>query len=212
MVGSYLLPGRAWQQSLPSHLTKDRIMSNLRMSTVRQIAAEYDALPSNVITAETREIWLALAYWNSQQAAKLTADLEVIYCDYHPYETAAEQYADILAGRSKVSTSDCVHPVWSVTANVNYRIVHDILGHTPLPGQSVPEFTLVGELVAWQRQRAAMVAAGADHRIIAAAFTETVGQLCSAVVSGNGFGVQKVGILPSFNAADIVNDRPMVTV
>jgi hypothetical protein len=188
-------------------------MSNLRMSTVRQIAAEYDALPSlSGQSTETREIWHALAFWNSRQAARLTADLEVIYCDYHPYETAAEQYADILAGRFKVSTSDCVHPVWSVSANVNYRIVHDILGHTPLPGQSVPEFTLVGELVAWQRQRAAMVTADADHRIIAAAFTETVGQLCSAVVSGNGFGVQKVGILPSFNAADIVNDRPMVTV
>ena len=170
--------------------------------TITEIAEWYATAPTADIISQSSWVHLA-AYVTERLALHLCAGLQIIpTADPEPYATAADQGLDIATNlRLLVSTAYCDHPIWPAHVNVAYRVWHDVEGHGP--GAYALPFTVDGELRAWERSAPDLPAAA-----LPAAFTETVGQLAYAAVTGD-FGEQRAVLPPArYLTATIVDDRP----
>ena len=104
-----------------------------------------------------------------------------------PYPNAKAMFADLDSGKFKVSNLNCRHPQWTAQQNINFRIVHDVVGHW----MAASKFTWKGELAAYHGQRR-------WHSQLAceALYTEIVGQTACYSVD-KVFPAQKVILLES---------------
>jgi hypothetical protein len=170
--------------------------------TITEIAEWYATAPSADIIGQQSWAHLA-AYVTERLALHLCKGLLIIPTpDPEPYASATAQGVDIARNkRLRVSTAYCDHPIWPAHVNVAYRVWHDVEGHGP--GPDAFPFTVAGELLAWELSAGDLPAAA-----LPAAFTETVGQLAYAAVTGD-FGEQRAVIPPAhWLTATIVDDRP----
>lgn len=111
--------------------------------------------------------------------------------DYHPYLTAKELADEVMnKGVFRVSSADSDHPLWSVDQNVKFRAVHDWYTHII----NKADFSLRGEIRAYNTFVKLIPPAA-----VPAAFTEIVGQACSAIVNGGQFSEQKICLLQQFD-------------
>jgi hypothetical protein len=106
-----------------------------------------------------------------------------------PYSSAYEMIRDIGSGLIKVSTANCEHPLWDEETNIQFRVVHDVIGHA----STGAGFDFIGEYRAYEKHAEKTI-----HPLARLAlFTEAVGQVCAALDLG-GFIEQKCAILPSY--------------
>lgn len=83
--------------------------------------------------------WRALAEDSTRRAATIKEQLQVeVVTDPEPYATPQEMCEDVHKNKHFfVSSSNSQHPVWTVEENVDFRIVHDVLGHCFTPDTMV---------------------------------------------------------------------------
>jgi hypothetical protein len=158
------------------------------LSEKDEIAKAYAALPPFDDAAVPA--WKALAAESKIQADAIRQQITVqVSDDPEPYADAAEMAEDIHKNKHFiVSRANSEHPIWSVEDNVNFRIVHDVLGHA----QSGGDFSWRGE----------NLACGVHFPLVSplareALFTECIGQVAYRS-STKGFGPQKVGFMSKF--------------
>lgn len=155
------------------------------LSEKDEIAKAYAQLPA--FDEKAAPAWKALAAESKIQADAIRQQITVdITDDPEPYMTAKEMVDDIHKNKHfTVSRANCDHPIWSVEDNVNFRIVHDVLGHA----QSGGDFSWRGE----------NLACGVHFPLVSplareALFTECIGQVAYRSAF-KGFGPQKIGLL-----------------
>lgn len=153
-----------------------------------EIAKAYSQMPA--FDEKAVAAWKALAAESKTQADAIKQQLTVeVVDDPEPYPTATEMVEDIHKNRHfKVSRANSEHSVWSTEDNVNFRIVHDVIGH----GQSGGDFSWRGE----------NLACGVHFALVSplareALFTECIGQTAYRSFY-KGFGPQKIGFLSQF--------------
>ena len=157
---------------------------------LEEIGHAYGQLP--VYDPKAVDAWHALANESKMQADAIRNQLNVkVTDDPEPYPHHAAMLHDIHHNQNFiVSRAHSDHPVWSPEDNINFRIVHDVLGH----GQSGGDFGWEGE----------NRACGIHFPMVSplarrALFTECIGQTAYALRKGShGFGPQKVGLMPQF--------------
>ncbi len=130
--------------------------------------------------------WKAFANWTTIRARQISSRLYIELTDNpEPYATAEEQAEDIASGHFTVSTANSEHPIWSVQQNVNFRIWHDVEGHTgwvdgaPVAGAPVYGFDRAGEVAAYNRSVETL-----PYNLKPVLFVESMGQLGGLIVSG----------------------------
>jgi hypothetical protein len=159
-----------------------------RTPFIERVARYYAWAP--VIVEADRSAWTELALETNRTAEALKGALDVRYTpNPEPYATAYDMLTDIARGRIVVSTANSEHPVWSLSDNVNFRLVHDVVGH----GTTGAGFDWGGEWTAYERHLSTVVSPRARQAL----FTEAVGQVAYALVNG-GFTEQKVALLPQY--------------
>jgi hypothetical protein len=153
-----------------------------------EIAQAYSKMPA--FDEKAVPAWKALAAESKVQADAIRQQITVEVVDEgEPYATAQEMVEDIHKNKHfKVSRANSEHPVWSVEDNVNFRIVHDVIGHA----QSGGDFSWRGE----------NLACGVHFPLVSplareALFTECIGQTAYRSYY-KGFGPQKIGFLSQF--------------
>jgi hypothetical protein len=152
------------------------------------IAKAYSEMPA--FDEKAVPAWKALAAESKTQADAIRQQITVeVVDDSEPYMSAQEMCEDIHKNRHfKVSRANSEHAVWSQEDNVNFRIVHDVLGHC----QSGGDFSWRGE----------NLACGVHFPLVSplareALFTECIGQVAYRSYF-KGFGPQKIGLLSQF--------------
>ena len=178
--------------------TKVRRLASLRvaawssdwLSEKDEIAKAYAQLPA--YDDKAAAAWKALAAESKIQADAIRQQITVeVSDDPEPYMTAQEMCEDVHKNKHfVVSRANSEHPIWSVEDNVNFRIVHDVLGHC----QSGGDFSWRGE----------NLACGAHFPLVSplareALFTECIAQTAYRSAF-KGFGPQKIGLLTQFLA------------
>jgi len=155
------------------------------LSEKEEIAKAYAALPA--FDEKAAPAWKALAAESKIQADAIRQQITVeVTDDPEPYMTAKEMVDDIHKNKHfTVSRANSEHPIWSVEDNVNFRIVHDVLGHA----QSGGDFSWRGE----------NLACGVHFPLVSplareALFTECIGQVAYRS-HFKGFGPQKIGLM-----------------
>ena len=139
-----------------------------------------------------RRAWTNLAVESAELASQIRRTHQVVEsADSQPHATARAVFADIARGHFVVSTANCVHPLWTPEQNVDFRIVHDVLGHydAHLSGR-VADFSWEGEVNACAAHETHVFSILARRAIL----TECLGQAAYALTYGH-FGTQKVGLL-----------------
>jgi hypothetical protein len=155
---------------------------------IETIADAYDNMPE--YDEQAAQAWKALAADSAQRANAFREAYNVgITDDPEPYDNAEQMFEDIGQGNFVVSRANSDHPIWTPDENVDFRIVHDILGHYPTGG----DFSWHGENDACNAHAMKL----ADPEARKALMTECLGQTGSAIKNG-GFGDQKVGYLEGY--------------
>lgn len=157
------------------------------MDTIEQalplIGVEYARQDAATVTDEDRKLWTDFARHNQERAAYIASRILVTETgNPEPYATSYDQSADIARGRFVVSNTHCEHPVWTVSDNVAFRIVHDIDGHHAIGAG----FHRQGEVDVYRYS-----ITHTPERFHRCLFVESIGQLAYAVAAGD-FGPQKV--------------------
>ena len=129
---------------------------------------------------------------------RIQSRVNVEFVDYHPYESAQELRQDISStGTMKIATIDAEHEVFDVVTNAKFRAIHDYMSHVQAIGSRGTEFTLRGEIAAYNAHLKTTPSAA-----VPALFTEVVGQVCAYVVTGK-FAEQKICLLDGFDYYNI---------
>lgn len=152
------------------------------------IAKAYREMP--VHDEKAVAAWKALAAESKVQADAIRNQISVeVVDDPEPYADAKEMCEDIHKNRQfKVSRANSDHPVWTEDDNVNFRIVHDVIGHC----QSGGNFSWVGTNLAVAHHMPLLTPLARE-----ALFTEAIGQ-AAYFKHFKGFGQKKVGLLNQF--------------
>lgn len=161
-------------------------MNTWRQPTLmRRLANAYAAAPT--LDTDALVHWEALAADSKVWADRIRTKLEIHYTSVaEPYVSADLMLSDIRYRVLLVSTAHSNHPVWTVEQNINFRIVHDVMGH----GLSGGDFTWAGEMLAcYFHKRCVSTLAALALR------TECLGQVAYQQLTGC-FGIQKVAVLP----------------
>ena len=79
--------------------------------------------------------WKELADDSTRRAAVIRQQIQVeVVPDPEPYPSSQEMCEDVHKNKHfLVSSAHCDHPIWTVQQNVDFRIVHDVLGHCFTP-------------------------------------------------------------------------------
>lgn len=149
-----------------------------------QIAQAYNMAP--MYDPNAHAAWDELAADSAQRAAQIRQQYNYsVTDDPEPYPDAQAMFDDMGRGNFVVSRAHSEHPIWTPEQNVDFRTVHDVLGH----GQSGADFSWEGE----------NKACGAHSPLLSPAaqralFTECIAQTAYANHYG-GFGPQKTAFL-----------------
>jgi hypothetical protein len=98
-------------------------------NNLEEVAKAYAAAP--IYDPKAAPAWKELADDSARRAEVLKQQLQIeVVPDPEPYSSPQEMCQDVHQNkRFRVSSANSQHPVWSVEQNVNFRIVHDVLGH-----------------------------------------------------------------------------------
>lgn len=162
------------------------------LQRLENVAGEYAGIAAMAAliepTAEEREAWALLGADSLRRAAAIRGLLDVRETDDpEPYSNAEAMFADIRMGRYAVSTAASDHPIWDVSTNVAFRVVHDVRGH----------FFSGGDF-GWSGERKAC---GAHAPLLPAfarqaLYTECIAQTAHCIARG-AFTAQACAFLPS---------------
>ncbi len=154
-----------------------------------EIGRAYLDLLDREPTWEERAAWVTLAQETEDQANGVRAMFDVVETyDPEPYPSARAMIQDMQTRRTLlVSTANCTHPIWTPRDNVDFRTVHDGMGHY-----------LSGGAFSWQGE---LDACGIHFRLVRspiarrALFTECIGQIAAYYLTGE-HAPQAIGFLP----------------
>ena len=125
---------------------------------------------------------------------RIQSRVNVEFVDYHPYESAQELRQDVNATDTmKIATIDAEHKIFDEITNAKFRAIHDYMSHIQAIGSRGTEFTLRGELAAYNTHLKTTPKAA-----VPALFTEVVGQVCTYNITGK-FAEQKICLLDGFD-------------
>jgi hypothetical protein len=135
---------------------------------------------------------------NKSEAGKINIsgkEYDILYLQGgQPYENQSEMKEDVTKnGTLQISVDYSDHPVFSVKDNIVFRTVHDYIVH--ILGNK--QFGRRGELQAYNLHTKLV-----PREAVPALFTEVVGQVSVAVVTGD-FPVQKIAALKGFDYYNI---------
>lgn len=158
------------------------------LDQAKEIAHAYSKAP--VFDEKAVPAWRALAAESKMQADAIRQQLKVEVTDEpDPYKDAEEMTHDIHHNKAyRVSRSNSNHPLWSQEDNINFRIVHDVLGHA----QSGGDFGWVGENHATAAHMPLISPLARE-----ALFTERIGK-AAYDRQHHGYGPQKIALLSEF--------------
>lgn len=132
--------------------------------------------------------WRELASVNQRLALWVKQRVAVDYtAGDSPYEDAAAMFTDIGRGRVVISRANNDHPLWTPEQNMEFRLVHDVIGHFGSKGG----FDFTGERAACRAHAKHLNSAARE-----ALYTECIGQTAAAIEFG-GYLEQAVGFLES---------------
>lgn len=172
------------EQATGEHIAKEAAWEDHFVNQLHPVADAYDALPNYDPMAV--HAWKALARDSEQRANQLRGQYNISETDDpEPYADHQAMFDDINRGNFAVSRANSEHPIWTPQQNVNFRIVHDLMGHYPTGG----DFGWQGENLACGNHFKFL-----DPNAQQALMTECLGQTGSAIRNG-GFGPQKVGLM-----------------
>ena len=130
---------------------------------------------------------------------KVRSQVEIQLVDYHPYEDANDLRTSVKkTGILKVATIDSEHDIFDLKTNIKFRAVHDYMSHIQAIGSKGTEFTLRGELAAYNAHLKTV-----PPSAYPALFTEVVGQVCAYHTRGGVFQEQKICLLDGFDYVNI---------
>jgi hypothetical protein len=155
---------------------------------LQPIAEAYAKAP--VYDPKAAAAFKALADDSTRRAEVLRNQLHIEETnDPEPYVNAQDQADDIHKRQHyTVSTANCDHPIWTPEQNVNFRIVHDVLGH----GVSGGDFGWEGENKACAAHFPLL-----STEAQKALFSECIAQSAYAAHYRH-FGPNKVALFPQF--------------
>ena len=100
---------------------------------IKEIAQAYTRAP--LYDPKVAPYFMELAHDSTHRAKAIREQISVkIVNTPDPYEGAEQMFQDIRSGKLKVSKANAGHPLWSTTQVVNFRIVHDVIGHASSGG------------------------------------------------------------------------------
>jgi len=188
LASIYQYASRATEVRRYAAIQKIGAWNNHFIDQVEPIAQAYSKLPA--FDEKAVPHWKALAAESKIQADAIRKQIQVeVVDDPEPYPNAQAMCEDVHKNKHfLVSRANCEHPIWSQDDNINFRIVHDVLGHC----QSGGDFTWHGE----------NLACGVHFPLVSpeareALMTECLGQTGYAN-HFHGFGPQKVGLMSQF--------------
>ena len=130
---------------------------------------------------------------------QISTRVDIQFVDYHPYKDAQELRDEVKqTGVLRIATIDAEHDIFDEETNAKFRAIHDYMAHIQAIGSRGTEFTLKGELAAYNTHLKTI-----PQQAIPALFTEVVGQVCANYVQGGVFAEQKICLLDGFDYVDI---------
>jgi len=136
----------------------------------------------------------ALVPFIEKMFKRIQSRVDVEFVDYHPYDSAQELRQDVdETGTMKIATIDGAHGVFDEITNAKFRAIHDYMSHIQAIGSRGTEFTLRGELAAYNTHLKTT-----PPDAVPALFTEVVGQVCTYIITGK-FAEQKICLLDGFD-------------
>lgn len=184
----YQYATRAYEVRRLASIKKIAAWSEDWLDQATEIGQAYSKMPP--FDEKAVPAWKALAAESRIQADAIRKQITVeVVDDPEPYTSAQQMCEDVHKNKHfSVSRANSEHPIWSVEDNINFRIVHDVLGHC----QSGGDFSWRGE----------NLACGVHFPLVSplareALFTECIGQQ-AYYRTFHGFGPQKVGFLSQY--------------
>ena len=136
----------------------------------------------------------ALTPFVQKMFKQIESRVNVKFVDYHPYETAQDLRQDVQqTGTMKIATIDGEHEIFDEITNAKFRAVHDYMSHIQAIGSRGTEFTLRGEIAAYNTHLKTT-----PRDAVPALFTEVIGQVCTYNITGK-FTEQKICLLDGFD-------------
>lgn len=130
---------------------------------------------------------------------RISSKVDIEFVDYHAYKNASELRDDVFNNRiMKVATIDAEHDIFDNLTNAKFRAVHDYMAHVQAIGSRGTEFTLMGEIQAYNVHIKTL-----PPMAVPALFTEVMGQVCAYYVNGGKFAEQKICLLDKFDYYDV---------
>ena len=130
---------------------------------------------------------------------RISSKIDIEFVDYHPYKDSTEVKNDVKNnGRLQVSMADAEHAIFDPATNGKFRAIHDYMSHVTALGSRGTEFTLQGEIAAYNVHLKTL-----PREAIPALFTEVVGQVSAYYVLGGKFAEQKICLLDGFDYVNI---------
>jgi hypothetical protein len=156
------------------------------------VADAYLAAPK--LESRAASSFEALVPFIEKMFKRIQSRVTVEFVDYHPYESAEQLRQDVnTTGTIKIATIDAEHEIFDEITNAKFRAIHDYMAHIQAIGSRGTEFTLRGELAAYNTHLKTT-----PKDAIPALFTEVVGQVCTYNIIGK-FAEQKICLLDGFD-------------
>jgi len=156
------------------------------------VADAYLAAPK--LESRAASSFEALIPFIEKMFKRIQSRVTVEFVDYHPYESAEQLRQDVnTTGTIKIATIDAEHEIFDEITNAKFRAIHDYMAHIQAIGSRGTEFTLRGELAAYNTHLKTT-----PKDAIPALFTEVVGQVCTYNIIGK-FAEQKICLLDGFD-------------
>ena len=141
----------------------------------------------------------ALTPFINKMFDQISTRVDIQFVDYHPYKDAQELRDEVKqTGVLRIATIDAEHDIFDEETNAKFRAIHDYMAHIQAIGSRGTEFTLKGELAAYNAHLKTI-----PQQAIPALFTEVVGQVCANFVQGGVFAEQKICLLDGFDYTNI---------
>lgn len=130
---------------------------------------------------------------------RISSKIDIEFVDYHPYKDSTEVKNDVKNNRRlQVSMADAEHAIFDPVTNGKFRAIHDYMSHVTALGSRGTEFTLQGEIAAYNVHLKTL-----PREAIPALFTEVVGQVSAYYVLGGKFAEQKICLLDGFDYVNV---------
>jgi hypothetical protein len=141
----------------------------------------------------------ALTPFINKMFDQISTRVDIQFVDYHPYKDAQQLRDEVKqTGVLRIATIDAEHDIFDEETNAKFRAIHDYMAHIQAIGSRGTEFTLKGELAAYNTHLKTI-----PQQAIPALFTEVVGQVCANFVQGGVFAEQKICLLDGFDYTNI---------